>query len=120
MRLPIFVLIATMLVMYSFAGRSQSEAPREAVDDHGVVLKGLGLRVQAGTSERKTCNAYYEGHSKALAEAHNCTDTGQSSACGGPDQCSCPSDQRLVGFKCDEGTFNVCTAKFADGTPRCR
>jgi hypothetical protein len=37
----------------------------------------------------------------------SCQDVGRS-ACGGPDQCLCGQNERLVTFKCDEGTLNKC------------
>jgi hypothetical protein len=67
--------------------------------------------------DRKTCNAYYRGHEEAVSQAHNCTEIG-ASACGGPDQCSCEQNERLVSWKCDEGTFNACSPS-KDGHPRC-
>lgn len=71
----------------------------------------------SSAEDRKTCRAYYPGAGDALTRAHNCNEIG-SSGCGGPDQCSCATDQRLVSWKCDEGTFNVCSSK-KDGAKRC-
>ena len=47
----------------------------------------------------------------------NCDEIG-ASACGGPDQCAYGKNERLVSFKCDEGTFNGCSPS-KDGHPRC-
>jgi hypothetical protein len=53
--------------------------------------------------QRKSCSEYYP----ASGSMTNCTDIGRS-GCGGPDQCSCASSERLVTYRCSEGTFNLC------------
>jgi hypothetical protein len=44
----------------------------------------------------------------------NCRNIGQS-ACGGPAECQCLPEQRLVTFKCDQGTYQQCFGEKGNG-----
>ena len=79
--------------------------------------RSLELRTSPQSPDRKACREIYPGDEDALSQAHNCSEVG-ASACGGPDQCSCDKNERLVSWKCDEGTFNACSPS-KGGTPRC-
>jgi hypothetical protein len=119
MKLACLLLGTYMLLPFALLLGSSSNKPGDTAN-YNDFLQESPLYPTQGSTERKACSVYYKGHEEALANAHNCKDTGQSSACGGPDQCSCASNQRLVQYSCNEGTFNVCEAKFPDGTLRCR
>ena len=61
--------------------------------------------------QRKSCAEYYPVPN-TLAWT-NCRMIGNS-ACGGPPQCSCKADERLIGYKCDQGYYNECEYEHAD------
>jgi hypothetical protein len=119
MKLASIILGATLLLPLPLMFGKPSKPLQDNQSDL-VMAQDRQLYATQGPSARKTCKEYYKDDEDSFAKAHNCNDTGQSSACGGPDQCSCPSNQRLVQYKCTEGTFNVCAANFPDGSPRCR
>ncbi len=112
MRILIGALISVLL---SANGTLNSDLKVPFVPKSGQYI--LSEILLADLPPRQTCDKYYRGHEDALAQAHNCHEIG-ASACGGPDQCACGKNERLVSFKCDEGTFNGCSPS-KDGHPRC-
>ncbi len=46
-----------------------------------------------------------------------CKSDGESSNCGGPDQCFCDESKRLVTFSCDQGTYRQCWGERGNGCP---
>jgi len=113
----------TAALLISLVGGASGLPPSEVHHDPVVErflssqIQSIGLFPGQSEQDRKTCHDYYPGHEQALAGAHNCTEIG-ASACGGPDQCSCPQNARLVSWRCDEGTFNACSSD-KDGAQRC-
>jgi hypothetical protein len=63
--------------------------------------------------QRRDCDQYYPLPDN-YQNWSNCKNIGQS-ACGGPEQCACDESQRLVTFKCDQGTYNQCYGERGNG-----
>jgi hypothetical protein len=63
--------------------------------------------------QKKDCDEYYPLPSD-YPNWTNCKKVG-GSACGGPQQCACDESQRLVTFKCDQGTYQQCYGEKGDG-----
>jgi hypothetical protein len=70
--------------------------------------------VVLAVTQRKDCSDYYP-----LPDDYpnwkNCNRAGSSSQCGGPEQCACLKSQRLVTFKCDQGTYQQCYGERGNG-----
>jgi hypothetical protein len=64
-------------------------------------------------AERKSCEDYYPEPEDAV----NWTDCKVTyrSPCGGPDQCYCDSSERLLDYKCAQGTYSICQAEEKNG-----
>lgn len=65
-------------------------------------------RSDAAAPQRPACGQYYPVPNDALFWTH-CSIAGNS-ACGGPPQCACQADERLITFKCDQGYYHSCEA----------
>jgi len=63
--------------------------------------------------QKQACSAVYPVPGDK-EDYTGCSIIGRS-ACGGPDQCSCDSTERLVSVKCDQGTYNECQAESGNG-----
>jgi len=64
-------------------------------------------------AERKSCEEYYPEPEDAV----NWTDCKVTyrSPCGGPDQCYCDSGERLLDYKCAQGTYSICQTEEKNG-----
>jgi len=63
--------------------------------------------------QKPDCDQYYPLPSD-YPNWTNCKNIGQS-GCGGPQQCACDESQRLVTFKCDQGTYHQCYGEKGNG-----
>lgn len=73
------------------------------------------VEVSAGRCEpqKPDCDEYYPLPADYPNWAH-CRNVGQT-GCGGPAQCACDESQRLVTFKCDQGTYQQCFGEKGNG-----
>jgi hypothetical protein len=88
------------------------ERQREA--QNGVVMAQL--------SSRPPCSQVYppESSLKEWFDSGPCREAG-ASACGGPNQCSCQPNERLVFYQCVTRNWNYCESTYgAQLEPRCR
>ena len=79
-----------------------------------IKLQPIDVSVKLAVTQRKDCSDYYP-----LPDDYpnwkNCNQVGSPSQCGGPDQCACLKSQRLVTFKCDQGTYQQCYGERGNG-----
>ena len=110
-------MLAGFVAILSFSLLVHSTSQRALGSDPLVQPGHPPAAIPTSLAKRKACSAYYSGQEDALSQAHNCTEIG-ASACGGPEQCSCADNERLVSFTCKEGTFSGCSPR-KNGSPRC-
>lgn len=88
-----------------------SSAKDITVGTAGTVVVKLGAIPT--DNDRPTCAEKYPNHDPNW----HCHESGVS-ACGGPDQCSCDDDERLVSYVCDEGFQAQCEVdEYCQKTP---
>lgn len=64
-------------------------------------------------TERKSCEDYYPEPEDAVNWTQ-CS-VNYRSPCGGPDQCYCDSGERLLTYKCAQGTYSICQTEEKNG-----
>jgi len=89
-----------------------AEPTCSAVHEMGNTLSVTSQQWLA-VDDRKSCKEYYPEPANAV-NWKSCV-PGYRSACGGPPQCYCDSSERLIDYKCSEGTYSICQAENNNG-----
>jgi hypothetical protein len=101
------MLTATLLL---FASNVPTDRPAATVPDF-VALEALVpsmgmLSLFTNQQQRRHCTEYYP-YPEDVHLWTRCRAIG-TSGCRGPEKCKCNSDEHLVSYKCDQGTWHVC------------
>jgi hypothetical protein len=76
-------------------------------------LQPIDVSVKLAVTQREDCSDYYPLPDN-YPNWNNCVQVG-SSVCGGPSQCACLRSQKLVTFKCAQGTYQQCYGERGNG-----
>jgi hypothetical protein len=86
------------------------------LDERDLHLPQTFFKSGFAADQRRACDKVYplpDGY-----ENWSDCERGEFTECGGPQQCACIPEQRLVTFRCKQGTYNQCFSWPEDGCPK--
>ncbi len=93
--------------------RTQSESLTATLNHNDGIGSFATREHLVYVSQKVDCDQFYP-LPNGYENWSNCKQAG-GTACGGPDQCACDSTQRLITFKCDQGTYHQCYGETGNG-----
>jgi hypothetical protein len=90
-----------------FLPAADHDQPLNSLDRADIGFIRHGLRpARSKAPDKKVCSEVYPVP-EAAKHWSQC-EGGEYSECGGPDQCACKVDERLIWYHCKEGSYAVC------------